>query len=80
LTNDAEQVERAYQLLTDDMESYKAGAFKRWYCMGCGIIVGILLAVPLQVALPFLVYAKYDRSGLDNVAKEKFGDMTFDDV
>jgi len=57
LTNDVEQVERAYKLLTDDMESYKAGAFKRWYCLGCGIIVGILLAVPIQVVLPSLVYA-----------------------
>ena len=44
------------------------------------MIIGVMLAVPIQLVLPSLVYAKYDRSGLDMLANYRFGDMTFDDV
>lgn len=63
------------------MASFKSGMFKKWLCLSFGIFIGILLAVPMQLVLPKLVYAQYDRlAGLETVAENQFHEMTFDDV
>ena len=77
MTNDVEQVDRAYQLLYDEMYLYKRNGFKKWLCLSLGILIGITLAVPTQIFLPQLIYAKYDRSGLDALAEKTFGDRRF---
>lgn len=40
--------------------------------MAFGIFLGVLFAIPMQVGLPYLTVAVYDRSGLDNAAKSVF--------
>jgi len=66
--------------LFDEIYFYKRAAYKKWLCLSFGILIGICLAVPTQIFLPSLLYAKYDRTGLDDLAKATFGDLTFDDI
>ena len=72
LSNEVEQIERAYQILTDEINTYKAGKFKLWISLSCGILTGIVMSVPITTYAPFLFLATFDRSGLDGFAHREF--------
>jgi patatin-like phospholipase/acyl hydrolase len=73
-------IDKAYILLYSEMYRYKSGYFKKWMCLTLGLIIGSCLIYPTISTLQFLLYAKYDRSGMDSVLQEKFTNLTFNDI
>ena len=51
-----------------------------WLVLSIGLIVCLSLAFIIAKVLVFIHNAFYDRSGLENVTKQRFGENTFDDI
>ena len=81
LTNDQEMIDKAYVMLHTEMHQYSSGKFKKWMCLALGLVIAICMSPITVITLNSLLFAKYDRAGLESVAKEKFTeDLMFSDV
>lgn len=66
LANEAEMIEEACKLLHEERVAYMGHRFKRWYCMSCGMILGLLISLPSFSVITTLTVAQYNRAGLDS--------------
>ena len=81
LTNDQEMVDKAYVMLHSEMHQYQNGKFKKWICVAFGIVLALAISAPTILTLRTLLFARYDRSGLESVAQSKFTTgLNFSDV
>lgn len=72
LTNDQEMVDRAYVMLHTEMHQYKNGKFKKWICVALGIVLALGMSPITIITLKTLLFARYDRAGLESVAINQF--------
>lgn len=80
LTNNEDQLNKAYMILFKDKQKMKRNKFKKWVCLAVGILIGGILA-PLMIEMLTLIgFSFYSRDGLDTDLQDKIGDATFDDI
>lgn len=80
LTNDELMIDKAYVLLHSEMYRYKNGYFKKWMCLAFGLVLSSVFILPTIYLLQTLLFAKYDRSGMEDVARDEFTTTTFDQL
>ena len=54
------------------MYYYRKNAYRKYLCLAFGIFLGVILAIPINVFLPYLTVAVYDKTGLRDAAKGEF--------
>lgn len=61
-------------------EEYQRNSYKKWYCMGLGMLISPFVAWYLLLLTYKLSHAFYVRTGIDQLLKANFGDRTFNDI
>lgn len=78
--NSEKDLDKAFRILHDDIYRFKHNWYKKYICLGFGIILALTLAFPAVEFLPLMTMALYYRTGLDEVAEYNFGDRYFKDI
>ena len=80
LSNNENQIEKAFYLLHDAKRKYKKNMFKMWIYTIVGVIVGSIVAPFTLKFYGLLGFAYYDRSGLDELTQKYIGDVGWNQV
>ena len=80
LSNDEEEIDKAFYILHDNKRKYRSNMFKMWIYTIVGVILGSIIA-PFTLGIYGLIgFAYYDRSGLDSLTQYYIGDVKWDEV
>lgn len=80
LTHDQQELETANKLLFDEIQKYRMSTYMQYVMLAIGITIGIGIGYLFQSAVSLGFFAFYKRSGLDDLAKERFKEAGFDDL
>lgn len=74
-------IDKAYLMLHTEIHQYRSGRFKKWICLAFGLAMSIVISLPTTLLLQSVLFAKYDRVGLETVGKKLLSkDLMFDKV
>lgn len=80
LSNDEEEIEKAFYILHDNQRKYRSNMFKMWMYTVVGVLFGSIVAPFTLGIYGLLGFAYYDRSGLDSLTQKYIGDVKWDEV
>lgn len=81
MTQNMNELEKAFDLLHQERELYKKNYFKMWVWTLIGIILALFLAPNSMNLFAFLEFSFFSRTGLDSVTESKIGsNTTWDDI
>ena len=66
--------------LEEKKEKYLAGAYKKWYVMLIGALLGLYLGLKLPAVAHMVMSAKYSRHSLDDIMKVLVGKSKIEDA
>lgn len=78
LSNDEEEIDKAFYILHDNKRKYRSNMFKMWIYTIVGVILGSIIAPFTLEIYGLLGFAYYDRSGLDSLTAYYLGDAKWD--